>query len=429
MQFAGSIDHFDRRVIRGWARFNGEKTEDAPLSFAVRFDNPDVIFELKTLQRQDVEGTGFEVWLNQKTGHSFADILDAFQSVTVSVQFEGRTVSERLQFYKSCLRPIQDLPVSVIHQQRSPRIALLLRTHIENERVFEACERLSQVPGVDFYVVADETRQKLDFSPYRQLPHSAANFGDMGLLSNGSFLLWHCGDYPLYSAYWAMPNYDYYCMIEYDVYVKRPAQGETDPLKDLVARVVAAKLDLCGFALSQRTQPHWTWAEHAASVFGSDPSRVWGMLFPIVIISRRALVGCLHTRLMETARRTVYAEPKLSDIAYCEYFVPECVSRMQDSIIRSIESIAPRFTSQQYFTVNIPIHYRSEILSQLPVDAAHPVLADVEYLKKSVFGLKSKGELAKTLESLEIFQPQPDNVRFHQRTVAELKRRLAMAID
>lgn len=103
---------------------------------------------------------------------------------------------------------------------------------------------------------------------------------------------WRCGDHCFYAAYQSDSNYDYYWLIENDVYV------DTEALEKLLAESRCRGEDL----LIHNFKPlpsNATWAKHYQHYY-DEPA--YGGFFPLVRLSNRA-VGFLQSERINLAQR------------------------------------------------------------------------------------------------------------------------------
>jgi hypothetical protein len=201
-------------------------------------------------------------------------------------------------------------------QNADPRVALLVRTHLVNDKLFDLLDVLNESRRYDLFVTADETRGALDVRGYTKLSHTADSCGVYGLCTNHPNILWHCGDYPLYFAAAEIPGYDYYAMIEYDVDLVRKSplfvEGLISRLHDYGADFVAESAHLA--------YPAWGWGNAARRMF---PIAYSSGIFAFVIVSKRAV-----DHLFEVRRGEALAGAANDDIVHCEAF---CVSALKNA--------------------------------------------------------------------------------------------------
>jgi len=172
------------------------------------------------------------------------------------------------------------------------RTALLIRTHFVDERLMAFADRLAAGGVFDVYALADETRGVLDFGRLPKVSLTAETIGDLGLYAEAPNLLWRCGDYGLYAARKALPQYDAFWMIEPDVRLK------ADRPCDILARFPGP--DSADF-LAGRLRPadsDWDWD----ATMSAEDGPVWRCLFALVRVSARAI------DLLYDARRRLGAE-------------------------------------------------------------------------------------------------------------------------
>lgn len=208
-----------------------------------------------------------------------------------------------LRELRSCMR---QGPANV-----DPRVALLVRTHVVNDKLFDLLDVLNQSRRYDLFVSADESGGGLAVPGYDKLPHTVDTCAQFGLSTQHEQLLWHCGDYPLYFAAADLPDYDYYAMIEYDVDLVRKSPLVVEGLISRLRHSGNRSADLVS-QHTNRAWPHWPWAKAASRLF--SPVYTTG-IFAFVIASKRALNHLLELRRQE-ARSGVTGD----DIVHCEAF-------------------------------------------------------------------------------------------------------------
>ncbi len=199
-----------------------------------------------------------------------------------------------------------------------PKVALLVRTHLVNEKLFDLLDVLNQSRRYDLFVLADETRGPLETRGYAKLTHSVDMVSRYGLSHRHPNVLWHCGDYPLYFAAAEIPGYDYYGMIEYDVDLVRRSPLF---LEGLISRLCGDRgsVDFVS-AGTGRAEAQWGWTEAASRIF---PVVYTTGLFAFLIVSQRA-IDCLIAARRKEARSGAAG----ADIVHCEAF---CVSALMEA--------------------------------------------------------------------------------------------------
>ena len=275
-----------------------------------------------------------------------------------------------------------------------PRVALLVRTHLVNEKLFDLLDLLNQSRRYDLFVSADETHGPLDVRGYKKLSHTAASCRDYGLSTNHPGILWHCGDYPLYFAAAEIPDYDYYAMIEYDVDLVRKS-----PLfmEGLISRLHDAGADFVAEG-AHPAHPSWCWATAAARLF---PAAYSSGIFALVIVSKRAL-----GYLLEIRRQEARMEPAGQDIVHCEAF---CVSALMQGgyACVSINALLESAVDPGSFHSSSPDNLEGDFLlhhyriDNPRVEIVHPVYHLEDYLQKQYEKSLQQGRLERFLAQLQ----------------------------
>lgn len=170
------------------------------------------------------------------------------------------------------------------------RIAVLIRTHYVDGPLLAFAERLA-AGAFDVYVLADETKGPLDFGDLRKVSITNETISALGLFAGAPSLLWRCGDYGLYAARKALPQYDAFWMVEPDVRLI------SDRPSDILARFPGPEeVDFLAGRL-RPAEADWDWG--ASMQAAGQP--VWRCLFAVVRLSAPAL------DLLYEARRTASA--------------------------------------------------------------------------------------------------------------------------
>ncbi len=181
-------------------------------------------------------------------------------------------------------------------------MAVLIRTHYVDDQLLAFAGRLSEDGAFDVHVLADETRGPLDFGSIPKLSLTLESLAALGLYTQAPSLLWRCGDYGLYLARQALPQYDGFWMIEPDVRLKaaRPS--------DILARFPGPEeVDL----LAGRLRPaddDWDWGVTMDPAAGP----VWRCLFAVIRLSARAIDLLYDVRRRASAEHLAEGrDPKL----------------------------------------------------------------------------------------------------------------------
>jgi hypothetical protein len=271
-----------------------------------------------------------------------------------------------------------------------PRVAVMVRTHIITEKLHSLLRRLGGGIGYDLFVCADETRARIEIPGAPVLGHSEAMCGELGLMAAlpGHRLLWYFGDYSLYCAYSMIPDYDYYVMIEYDLEFVR---GNTLFLEGLLARLGGpgpGAYDFLGTQFARRA-PEWQWHAPSAAVF----PEVYGILFPLTVLSRRALAYLFDWRQREAAAGA--AAP-----VYCEAFLPSALVADGGFRCDDVNAVLPGAWDFASFRSGAAM-----LMGNLPalppaVEIVHPVFSEQEYLRAALEQARRDGGLQAFLSKL-----------------------------
>jgi hypothetical protein len=167
------------------------------------------------------------------------------------------------------------------------RTALLIRTHYADDQLRGFVDQLRAEAAFDVFVVADERRGPIDLGGAPKVPLTPELPAELGLYAQTQNLLWRCGDYALYAARRALPDYDAFWMIEPDVRLCSPRPS------DILARFPPPdEVDFLAAHL-RPAEPDWNWGR----TMSAEEGPVWRCLYALVRVSARALDVMLEERL------------------------------------------------------------------------------------------------------------------------------------
>jgi hypothetical protein len=154
-----------------------------------------------------------------------------------------------------------------------PSYAVIFRTHVWDDDVAELARRAQACCGGALFVVAaDETHGPLGCDGFTKLSHTE-DFSRLGLpLVPADKVLWWNADYVLYAARLAIPERDYYVMLEYDVLLNC----------DMDRMIATCAENRVGFVAEDLARIGAHWSAESASEMGVE---IWWALIPFVIAS------------------------------------------------------------------------------------------------------------------------------------------------
>jgi hypothetical protein len=241
------------------------------------------------------------------------------------------------------------------------RYLTVFHTHIWNESVSSIAHqaRRSASSG-EFIVAIDETHGPVEVGEFRTLSHTNdfSSFALPSLPRNG--VLWWNADYVLYAARKALPDFDYYVMLEYDVFINCDVDRMLAQCAEIGVDLVAQDL--------KRLSPENPWFS-SISEFSPEP---WWALIPFIIVSDRAIDAMLRIRQAIAAR---LAAGEASEWPYCETFIPTAILQQKNM------SFAPlsNFVDTQLLRFRPYISILEPNLTR-PQSISHPVLGGVDYI-------------------------------------------------
>ena len=270
-----------------------------------------------------------------------------------------------------------------------PRTAVLLRTHLVNEKVFDLISILKKSNQYDLYISADETNGPLNFCDIKKITNDRRLCPSLGLLDNPN-VFWHCGDYAFYFAIDQIPDYEYYILVEYDVDFVRKNPLFLEGIISRLQCVDGSSFDFLSPHL-HRAYPEWGWYDSVKSVF----PEVWNTgIFGFVVASKKA-IDFLYNLRKEEAKK----ELPQNLIANCEAFCGSAlmaagkfkcgsfIDILEDSILwSSFHPPIENLITSHYLLGNYEI-------KNPRVEVVHPVYDISEYMKREYSRALSRSEL------------------------------------
>ncbi len=261
-----------------------------------------------------------------------------------------------------------------------PRVAVLIRTHLVNPKLYHLFDCLSGSPFFDVYILADETRGRLEIQGPRVVSHTIEMCQSLGLNvapTNHANVLWLCGDYPLYCAYETLRDYEYYAMIEFDVHMVRE-----NPLflEGIIHRLQgdAGSLDLVSTSVTE-ARPGWELGDVARRVYDKV---YYGGIFSFVVASAKAIHYLKNTRLAEgKSTRNGGA------LIHCEAFVLTALMAGGRFNCASLTNLIPGCIGRSYHPGRLDLFEPNYLLGSAfdpdrRIEMMHPVLDARDYLTK-----------------------------------------------
>ena len=281
--------------------------------------------------------------------------------------------------------------------QQSP-IAVLLRTHTDDPKVRHSVDALSAGQGYDFFVLAREDEQTLDFAPAAKVSHTMRDIRDLGFPCSTWWELIHRSDllFPLVAQ--RLPGYSHYVIIEYDVLVQHPEHRFFDHLAQALNPPEAPDLVTTWLAPAN---PGWGWD---AAVLRTYP-KVIGSTFGVVALSARAAPYVLEERRREQAwadKVGVVLKPNFEadNIMFCEAFLPSAIEANRGFKSTDLNALVPGAYTASGFRPGPARLFSEQLAIHEPGELIHPVVHDRDFLAKTLAHHSAIGDVAGYVERL-----------------------------
>lgn len=279
--------------------------------------------------------------------------------------------------------------VDDIIPSRPSRIALLLRAYEDNAKTAHLAEQLSSISGAELFICADTTNGPVKIGNFCHIEYSLERFKSLGLrvaIEGGpQRCLWFCGDYSAYPALLDLPEFDYFFLIEYDVFFSEGGLRWLEDFCNWLQVFPTNRFDCFAPNINFNAPPAWHWHAHAQRVGEFD--NVSMLLFSMLAISKAAAAYLYSMRLIEAVKAQIKFErgiDRSGAVSFCEYFVPSSLRRNSDFKFLQLKDLPSALgrLDLRHFTSNRPILFERSLRSPDVGDIAHPVVEVEQYLRK-----------------------------------------------
>lgn len=154
---------------------------------------------------------------------------------------------------------------------------IILRTSFFNSSCSELLDNFSGLPGKDIVVCADESKGFVDTGTYPKVRMGLKSIDRLGLYRHPKSSV-YCGDYFYYHVLQKYPDYDYYWMLEPDVYF------DFHSVNDFFSSFINNEYDYLAMHFGKRDEK-WPQYKKISAYF----PRAYGGAFFLTRISRKAL--------------------------------------------------------------------------------------------------------------------------------------------
>ncbi len=249
-------------------------------------------------------------------------------------------------------------------------LVVAFRTHVWDEHVDYLARRIyASAAGCEFVILADETLQTFDTTPFLKIAHTV-DFSEFGLpLYPTNRSMWYNADYPLYRLRKERPDATHYAMIEYDVCA-------TVDLFKLSKHVEEAEIDLVATHLEDASKANFPWHSGLVDKF-NVPLKA---LIPFMVISGRAIDHMYGKRRAIVEHK--YPEQE-SDWPFCEGFIPSASAEIENFKYLDYKTLY----GCPYFWVEEPIHIADKRCNE-PNRINHPVMGGARFIRAHFEGQK-----------------------------------------
>jgi hypothetical protein len=257
---------------------------------------------------------------------------------------------------------------------RQPRVAVMVRSHVVDDKFFELYETLtSGAIDYDLFAALDETHGRPELAVDNVMWHSAQKCMELGLSQQHPSLLWLCGDFPFYFALRDLSQYDYYIMLEFDVHLLSKDATFIGSLVRKLEHAPTGSIDMLGLGFG-KPRPDWMWFATAHATY----SDVRCMYFPFVVLSRRASSYMYSQRQVEASR-----QPMASEIMHCEAFTASSLQTGGFNCF-DLNDFMPGSYSRPHMSMPGGGYMGQDFDVQYGLQMVHPVYTPRSYLERLI---------------------------------------------
>ena len=313
------------------------------------------------LKTEEEYNSGFRV---DKNSVYFDDIVSTFVKIGVN----GNSL-----FFSKAEPSVED-----ISPTKKRKVAVLIRTHFYNEALRNLALRITQEAEVEVLFAVDERSQEVSLPDgFKKISLNNRIIEEMAIL-NVPDSGWRCGDYFLYAARRLHPEYDFFWMIEPDVYLNFQNLSEFFGLFELesIVDIIAAEISV--------PEENWFWRFGMNQLGYTDVMRCF---YPLIRISSRAI------DYLYECRKSMTEKFKLkSDVLSAHHWPNDesvTITFLKEGgfIFKDINDFGVKLYDSKNFRFGWP--FSASEVKKYPIDNLlyHPVVAGADFVEKIIVRL------------------------------------------
>ena len=255
---------------------------------------------------------------------------------------------------------------------------VIIRMQHVNKCVTNLYDKLSEYFGDNVYMFSEHYNdQELNFKISDGIVYIGRQFLENNGLKYFPKCGWQCGDYILYAAAQLLPKYDYYWLVEPDLYF-------TVDITIFFNKFEAFNYDLIAVEYGKRNY-NWFWYASMKELYNDN---IAGCLFPFIRISKLAILFCFKKRQeyseLESIKKFDFSKNRIfKEYANDEAFVGSTLKNSLNYRCISMNEISPD-ELDGFFSTAVPILSSELNESYLVNKIIHPVKENNEIIKKKL---------------------------------------------
>ncbi|MCC6920631.1 MAG: hypothetical protein IT548_15645 [Alphaproteobacteria bacterium] len=275
------------------------------------------------------------------------------------------------------------------------KFAVQIRAHQVTDKLLDLIGQLRGSDRFDLFLSYDVKDGPVELPGATTLPYTLQTFLDLGLpVEPGEperVVVWRHCDYTLYAARAALPDYDYFISIEFDVDFVARGPGFLHALIDRITAEAADPIDLIVAQLGP-VGAEFPLHAPAAALY----PKVYACLCPLAVFSRRALDHLFAQKRIEAARPMPEA-----GYVHWETFVATALIDAGGFRCATFETLFPGCVTREAWRPGLPMLMGHPPPLPPSVQMIHPVLAERECALRHSYFARIENRLPSFLDWLD----------------------------
>ena len=232
--------------------------------------------------------------------------------------------------------------------------------------------------NVDFYIIEENYNEPLTLTHFKSSNHLVIgpDYLKNNQLNHFPKVGWQCGDYIAYAGYSFFPNYDFYWVVDSDLYLNIDMNKLLQITDQINLDCLALDYDIAS--------NNWYWYQSLASEYKD----VYRMLYCLIRLSKPAV------KFLKDKRSAYH--PRIDNNQYHKFANDECftatVLTNEGFLCGKIQNFLPQYFKNQLFSLNNPFYLEELNHPYATNQIIHPI-CDAERYQDKLKPLLAKNQL------------------------------------